>query len=195
MVDDIQVKIIILGNTNVGKSCILNRYLTGVFSESQDNTIGAKFMTKRLVVQGKTLKYNIWDTAGQERYQSFSKMYCRDARAVILVYDLTEPSSLPGMINWYKMMSEDTLPDDCLLFIVGNKCDTGKFDQELEASVQDFASGLRADHFLISAKTGEGIEEIFMQIAVKYLKKTKAEKASIVIDKDKHKVPKKSKCC
>lgn len=197
MEDDIPVKIIILGEANVGKSCILQRYLTGEYTESQANTVGAKFLSKRVQHQNKNLKLNIWDTAGQERYQSFSKMYCRDAKAVILVYDLANPESIEGMMRWYKIMSQETLPSDTLLFVAGSKSDIGSYTQEIRQKIEDFCLETRSEHFLVSAKEGDGIEELFMKIVSKFCKSIFVAKQSIVLTNSSHiqKKVKKSRFC
>lgn len=183
---DIQVKIVILGNANVGKSCMLHRYLTGAYSETHENTVGAKFLGKRIKCQGKYLKLNIWDTAGQERYQSFSKMYCRDAKAVILVYDVSDPETIEGMKNWYKIMSHDTLPRDSLLFIAGNKCDLSQPSENAKNQIISFSNDIRAEYFEVSAKTGEGINELFIRISNRFLEMQSPSKKSIVLNSNHH---------
>ncbi|OMJ88796.1 hypothetical protein SteCoe_9180 [Stentor coeruleus] len=187
MKTDIQVKIVILGNANVGKSCILQRYLTGAYSESHENTIGAKFLGKRVKCQGKYLKLNIWDTAGQERYQSFSKMYCRDAKAIILVYDISDSETIEGMKNWYMIMSHDTLPRDSLLFIAGNKCDLSYPSDYAKNQVINFSKEIKAEYFEVSAKTGVGINELFIRISNRFLEMQCPVKKSIVLNYDDHK--------
>jgi Ras-related protein Rab-5C len=178
---DIQVKIIILGEANVGKSCLLQRYLTGEYIESQENTVGAKFLSKKVKYYNKQVKLNIWDTAGQERYQSFSKMYCRDAKAVILVYDLANPESIEGMKRWYNIMNQETLPTDCLVFVAGSKSDIADPSEAVQDEIENFCLENRAENFLVSAKTGSGIEELFGKIVEKYCKTITAAKQSIVL--------------
>lgn len=193
MDDGIPVKIIILGEANVGKSCLLQRYLTGEYVESQANTVGAKFLSKRVKHQNKTLKLNIWDTAGQERYQSFSKMYCRDAKAVILVYDLSVPESIDGMMRWYNIMTQETLPTDTLLFVAGSKSDIGNYTEEIKMKIEDFCLETRSEHFLVSAKEGDGIEELFDKIVSKFCKSIFVAKQSIILGASSHDTKKKKK--
>ena len=181
MENDIPVKVIILGEANVGKSCLLQRYLTGVYTEAQENTVGAKFQSKRVKFLNKYIKLNIWDTAGQERYQSFSKMYCRDAKAVILVYDLSNSSSIEGMKRWFHIMNQETLPPDCLVFVAGSKADIGEIDEEAKDDVDNFCLETRAEHFLVSAKEGTGIDELFNKIVDKFCGTANLAKQSIVL--------------
>ena len=193
---EVQVKVVILGSPDVGKSSILRRYITGVCNESIENTIGAQFMGKIVEVDEKTVKLNIWDTAGQERYQSFSKLYCRDAGAVILVYDVSEHESFEGMKHWYDI-SKEVLPEESLLFVVGNKCDKLSEGMEFENEVLEYSDGIRADHFLVSAKSGLRIDEVFMHISRKYIENMTFKKRSSVFlgRQSKEKVTKKKKFC
>lgn len=196
---DPQAKLVILGNPDVGKSSILQRYVSGAYTEARENTVGAKFMGKRVSYQGKHLKLNIWDTAGQERYQSFSKIYCRDAQVVILVYDHSSPDSLVGMKNWYEAMKHEVLPPDAIFFIAGNKCDRNKFSEELDLQVKEFGDTINAEFFNVSAKTGEGIGELFSRIIIRLIEKNRnLNKKSVILDSRKHtksKEKKKHKWC
>ena len=196
MEGDPQVKVVILGNPDVGKSSILQRYLTGAYSEDSTSTLGAKFMGKRVCYKGKFLKLNIWDTAGQERYESFSKIYCRNARAVLLVYDHSCPESLLGMEKWYQIMSTEVFPGDALIFVVGNKVDKDRFTSALDSQVKAFGDSILAEFFNVSAKTGEGIEELFMRITAKIMDKAtkaKANRSSVVLDHVQHEKKKQKK--
>jgi len=90
MKSGIKCKIVLLGDTGVGKSCLTIRFIRNKYFEFQEPTIGAAFLAKNIVCQGKKLKLEIWDTAGQERYRSLAPMYYRGARAAIVVYDITK---------------------------------------------------------------------------------------------------------
>jgi small GTP-binding protein len=189
------VKIVILGDSNVGKSSILHRYMTGVYLESP-NTVGARFVGKKVSYEGHSIKLNIWDTAGQERYKSFSKIYCRDAAAVILVYDINDPGSFEGMKKWYELMSENTLPSNTIAFIAANKCDLTILDQTVETTGKDYADYISAEHFCVSAKEGTNVQEMFDRLAERCFYKLLSEKRnSIVLEKNASIRKKKSKCC
>lgn len=177
---DVQLKIVILGNPDVGKSSILRRYVTGECSESTENTIGAKFMAKVININNKLVRMNIWDTAGQERYQSFSKLYCRDAGALILVYDVMDIESFEGMKKWYEVMAVEVLPLNTLLFVVGNKFDQLQTDHPFIYEVQEYTDWIKAEHFQVSAKSGLGINELFTKISAKYLENTTFNKRSSI---------------
>lgn len=185
MDSEIQAKIIILGSANVGKSCILHRYQTGLYSEIQKNTVGAQLLTKHIQYKDKHIKLNIWDTAGQERYQSFSKMYCRDAKAAILVYDISDPDSFEGMKSWHTVVSEDSLPLSTFIFVAGNKCDMAENSAGFQEQVKDYCESINAEHFLVSAKSGNGVEQLFNRIIDKISMIRNPKKNSMILDKNK----------
>jgi len=89
-----EVKVVLLGDTGVGKSSLVLRFVTNNFKPYSESTIGASFMSKMIMVQGKPIKYQIWDTAGQEKYHSLAPMYYRGAAAAIIVYDITRAVSV-----------------------------------------------------------------------------------------------------
>lgn len=195
---DIQVKVVLLGNPAVGKSSILKRFVLGDCSLDSENTVGAKFMGKLLTIEESTVKLNIWDTAGQERYQSFSKLYCRDAGAVILVYDVSDPESFQGMKNWYEVMSKEILPTTSSIFIAGNKTDTIAWSCSFKQDVVAYADEISAQECEVSAKTGAGIDDLFMNIAKNALtKKVAPRRASVYLTREVTKQVDKQnkKCC
>mmetsp|Transcript_34728 Transcript_34728/g.87317 ORF Transcript_34728/g.87317 Transcript_34728/m.87317 type:complete len:112 (-) Transcript_34728:598-933(-) len=99
-------KVVIIGDTCVGKTCIARRFVSGQCEMQTGSTIGASFLTKRLYVDDVKMKLQIWDTAGQERFRSMVPMYYRGASAALLVYDVTEPESFESIKDWAKGMFE-----------------------------------------------------------------------------------------
>lgn len=193
---EMQVKIVILGSPDVGKSSILRRFILGDSSLDAPNTVGATFMSKIVEFNNRALKLNIWDTAGQERYQSFSKLYCRDAGAAILVYDLSDPESFNGMKKWYDIMSKDILPESALLFIVGNKKDLLEGELNIEEEVKEYCEEIRAQCFKVSAKTGEGVSELFVEIGREHIDKhKKVNKTSVLLSRNPVPVKKNKRFC
>lgn len=95
-------KLVLLGDTAVGKSCLVVRFVRDEFFEFQEPTIGAAFLTQTVALDDATVKFEIWDTAGQERYRSLAPMYYRGAAAAIIVYDITNPDSFAGAKSWVK---------------------------------------------------------------------------------------------
>jgi small GTP-binding protein len=98
-------KVIVIGNSNVGKTCLILRYTQDMFRESFLPTIGVDFRSKALIKDGKRYKLQLWDTAGQERYNSLRRGYYRGAKGVIIVYDITDQTSFENVTRW----SEDVI--------------------------------------------------------------------------------------
>ncbi|KDN38263.1 hypothetical protein K437DRAFT_216113, partial [Tilletiaria anomala UBC 951] len=116
-------KVVILGSQGVGKTSIVHRYTTGQFSAaSMPSTIGASFLTKRLIVSGTKIRLQIWDTAGQERFRSMAPMYYRGSHAAIIVYDITNRKSLVDLRSWIEELRKN-MGDDLTIHIVGAKND------------------------------------------------------------------------
>ncbi|KAF0699261.1 Aste57867_10161 [Aphanomyces stellatus] len=117
-----EVKVVLLGDTGVGKSSLVLRFVTNNFRPYSESTIGASFMSKMLLVGDQAIKYQIWDTAGQEKYHSLAPMYYRGAAAAIVVYDITRKQSLVTLKNWVKELKQ-LGPDNIVIAIAGNKSD------------------------------------------------------------------------
>ena len=128
-----QFKLVLLGDTSVGKSSIVIRFVKGQFSEYQESTIGAAFLTQTVPVQDCTVKFEIWDTAGQERYHSLAPMYYRGAAAAIVVYDITSLESFQRAKSWVKELQMQGSPD-VVIALAGNKIDR-EDDREVSAEV------------------------------------------------------------
>lgn len=121
----ISKKVVLLGNTAVGKTSIFNRVISQSYTEDGVSNTSAYFRSKIFTVEGydQELKMNLWDTAGQERYFSLTKMYVQDAVCVVLVYDTTYADSLEGVRQWYQLVQEHLDMSRTIIALVGNKCD------------------------------------------------------------------------
>jgi small GTP-binding protein len=162
----------LLGDTSVGKSSIVIRFVKGQFSEYQESTIGAAFLTQTVPVNDYTVKFEIWDTAGQERYHSLAPMYYRGAPAAIIVYDITSRESFQRAEQWVKELQRQGNPD-VVIALAGNKIDR---DEEREVSADEAKSYADHNNLLFmetSAKTNVNIREIFLAIAKKLPKEEK----------------------
>jgi len=165
----IEAKIVLLGDTGVGKTSIALRFTQDTFQTRTTPTIGASFLMKNLVIDEKKIKLQIWDTAGQERFKSLAPMYYRGASAALLIYDVTSPSSFNKVKDWVNELRIN-VPEDIIMVIVGNKID--KLSDRVknrtlkpEVGGQDYARSVGASFIETSAKTKEGIEEVFRDIA------------------------------
>jgi small GTP-binding protein len=162
----VQVKVVLLGDSGVGKSSIVLRFVADNFKSDAEATIGASYMGKILQFNEKMIKFNIWDTAGQERYHSLAKMYYRDANAAIMVYDITKKGSFEGLKRWHKELTEFG-PKDIAIIIAGNKEDLVETEAVSPEEAQGFAKSIGALYKKTSAKTNYGVEQIFRELASK----------------------------
>ena len=164
-------KIVLLGESGVGKTCIISRYINQVFEGNTISTNGASYAAKTLHFDDydKSLKVEIWDTAGQEQYRSLTKIFYKDATAPILVYDITRKKSFDEIKNyWYKQLL-DCAPSDIVVGLAGNKADLFDREQVSEEEAKEFAKEIKAIFRLTSAMTASGIDELFSAVGKKIL--------------------------
>lgn len=166
-----QFKLVLLGESAVGKSSIVHRFVKNTFDDMRESTIGAAFLTQSITLPeiNTTVKFEIWDTAGQERYKSLAPMYYRNANAALCVYDITSRASFSKAQDWIKELKKQA-PDGIVIALVGNKADLPEREVE-ETEVADYIDQLNAESEgktilkECSAKTGDGVLEIFNEIA------------------------------
>lgn len=166
-------KIIIVGNSGVGKTSILTRYTDDVFTESFISTIGVDFRFKTIPIENKytnkieTIKLQIWDTAGQERFKNITSAYYRNADGLVIVYDITDKKSFSNITNWIseaKSYMENTIP----IIIIGNKSDREDRQVSYE-ELEEFSKKYNFLYLETSAREENNIELIFMKMAVSCL--------------------------
>ena len=159
-------KLILIGNSGVGKSSILNRYMNKTFEESYKCTIGVDFLMKSIEINGKTVKLQLWDTAGQEKYKSMVASYYRGANVALVVFDITNHESfdsLPGWIeNYYK-----NGPEQKNIILIGNKKDMIEERQVTQEEAELFSQTNNMIYFETSAKDGDNIDYVFTYAAEK----------------------------
>ena len=159
------LKVVLVGDTKVGKSCVLSRFVQGTFDRNMPATIGAAFLTKVITTSTGPVRLQLWDTAGQEKFRSLAPMYYRSSAVAIMVYDVTSKESLDSLDDWATEIS-DKAPHNIKFVVIGNKIDMA--DQRVISTDEgkNIAQQLGASLFgETSAKTGEGINEIFNKIA------------------------------
>jgi small GTP-binding protein len=164
----IQAKVTIIGNANVGKSSIVHRFINETHLDNSEPTIGANFLTKTLDFENFSIKLSIWDTAGQERYSSLASSYTRGSTCCLLVYDITNHDSFSSLSKWLSLIQENLDPD-CIVFALGNKEDLLSQEKVHLEEAKSFCNEHNLTHYRVSAKSGVGIEKVFMDICKKLM--------------------------
>ncbi|KAH0795596.1 small GTP-binding protein [Histomonas meleagridis] len=156
---DQSVKTIIVGDSGVGKTCILTRFVNDIFETETSSTLGVEFMSK--VVETKTHKIEIqlWDTAGQELFRAVTKAYYRGSIGAFIVFDITKRDTFINIERWYNDV-KCTARSDVICFLVGNKSDMESQREVKKEEALDLAEKLGIKYFETSAKTGQNIEEM-----------------------------------
>ena len=164
-------KVVLIGDSGVGKTCIISRFISNEFEKELDSTDGASYGTKELYLPKlkKKIILDIWDTAGQERYKSLTKFFYKDAQIIIMVYDITKKQTFENLKNqWYKEIQELS-EKNYILAIVGNKSDLYETEQISEKEAREFAESINAIFELTSAQNNSGIQQLFEDVGMKYL--------------------------
>ena len=162
-------KVTIIGDVAVGKSSIISKFVHNTFCDYITSTIGAAFVSKKIIINDKVIKLDMWDTAGQERYRSLTPMYYRDAAAIIIVYDITSMDTYINAKIWASEVNAAKTHENSFIVLIGNKSDNSanrKVDLE---EARTFANSNNFIHTEVSAKTGDGIKQLFNTIGEKLL--------------------------
>ncbi|KAH0792451.1 small GTP-binding protein [Histomonas meleagridis] len=163
MSDSKELKLVLIGNSYVGKTCVVKKATSGVFTEDTTATLGASYVSKLINVGNIEVRLQIWDTAGQERYRGMTPMYYRGAHIALIVYSITDRESFEGIDGWYESLRENT-DSDILIFLVGNKYDLEESREISTEEGQAKADSIRAHFYEVSAKTNYGIDDLFNDI-------------------------------
>ena len=187
-------KILLLGDTQVGKSSFLMRYIDNTFQESYLSTVGLDFKVKNVQLDdGNTYRVQIWDTAGQDRFHAITRNYFKNAHGIILIYDVTLIESFHNVKNWIKQIKEE-VTDKVSIILAGNKIDMEEKRKVSKEEGEKMAADYGLKFYECSAKTGENVEEAFKDIVTKTV-----ENFSKIDDKEatklKNKKGKKKGCC
>lgn len=162
--DTYTFKLVILGHYSVGKSSIVLNFIKNEFNPNEESTIGAAFLTKTVFIDGTAVKFEIWDTAGQERYYSLIPMYYRGANAALVVYDITSVESFERAKRWIEDLKTEK-PDNFMKVLIGNKVDLSEAAVITEEMGKQYAEQEGLLFYQTSAKTGEGIKDLFLELA------------------------------
>mmetsp|Transcript_26967 Transcript_26967/g.57347 ORF Transcript_26967/g.57347 Transcript_26967/m.57347 type:complete len:215 (-) Transcript_26967:355-999(-) len=174
---DYLFKLVLIGDSGVGKSCLLLRFADDAFTESYISTIGVDFRFRTVKMDKKTVKLQIWDTAGQERFRTITSAYYRGADGIIMVYDTTSSDSFDHVNDWLKEVNRYASEGTCKL-LVGNKCDRTSDRAVTAERAKEFADDLGVAFLETSAKTAKNVEEAFLTMAGELIKQREAKLAA-----------------
>jgi Ras-related protein Rab-1A len=157
-------KLLLIGDSGVGKSCLLLRFADDSYTESYISTIGVDFKIRTLNLDGKTIKLQIWDTAGQERFRTITSSYYRGAHGIIIVYDVTDMESFNNVKTWLSEIDKYA-SENVNKLLVGNKCDLVVKKTVDTHMAKEFADSLGIPFLETSAKNSTNVEEAFIKMA------------------------------
>jgi len=161
---DYSLKILLVGESGVGKSCLLLRYSDNTFSQSFISTIGVDFKMKKVTINDRTVKLQLWDTAGQERYRTIVASFYRGAQGILLTFDVTDINTFLKVKFWLGEIKKNA-PEGTCVVLVGNKCDMEDKRMVDAKEAKAFAEKNDLTYIETSAKSGQGVEQAFLALA------------------------------
>ena len=171
---DYLFKLLLIGDSGVGKSCLLLRFADDTYTESYISTIGVDFKIRTIELDGKTIKLQIWDTAGQERFRTITSSYYRGAHGIIVVYDVTDLESFNNVKQWLHEIDRYA-SENVNKLLVGNKCDLETRRAVSTDQAREFADSLGIEFLETSAKTATNVEKAFMTMAAQIKTRYKSQ--------------------
>ena len=165
---DLKIRLMLIGDSNVGKTSIIKRYCNNQFSPSYISTVGIDFETKYLRLNGKIINLQIWDTAGQERYKVLAKNYYKNSDGFIIVYDITDKKSFNNVANWITQI-KDSASENVKCVLLGNKCDLEELRQVDINQGKDLANNYHLKFYETSAQKGNNIQKVFNDLVKGFL--------------------------
>ena len=196
---NVTFKILTIGESGVGKTCILRRFVENKFLKNHLATIGIDFKTKTLTINNQEIKLKIWDTAGQERFRNITTQYYKGADGIVLVYDVTDEASYDKIRDWMEQILSNTQQEEIGLVLMGNKCDMEPRNVTEEMG-KKMAEELKIDYYETSALNGQGIKEAFEGLTRDIMKKKAVGEGNndgggVALNGKKKKNKKDSDCC
>ena len=172
--EEIKMKILLIGESKVGKTCLINSYVIRSFNINQLSTVGLDFRTKKLDIQGKQIILNIYDTAGQERFRNLATGYMKSADGFLVCFDLTSESTLENVTNWINSI-KNTARKNASMLIIGNKSDLNEDREVTTEQGKQFAAKNGIDYLETSSKMHIGVDETFETLVKKILEQREIE--------------------
>eukprot|EP01103_Thecamoeba_quadrilineata_P010317 TRINITY_DN218_c0_g1_i1.p1 TRINITY_DN218_c0_g1~~TRINITY_DN218_c0_g1_i1.p1 ORF type:complete len:208 (-),score=33.93 TRINITY_DN218_c0_g1_i1:135-728(-) len=167
---DLLYKVLLIGDSGVGKSCLLLRFVDDTFTDGYISTIGVDFKIKTIKHDGKVIKLQIWDTAGQERFRTITSSYYRGAHGIIVVFDLTEPQTFDHVQLWIKEIDRYS-SNTVTKLLIGNKCDQAKAVEP--ESINRYVEEIKIPYVEASAKQAINVSQAFETMTKEIYEKLK----------------------
>lgn len=175
-----QFRIIMLGDSTVGKSSLLKRYAEGVFLETMNQTVGVDFYVHFMEIKPDVrIKLQFWDTAGQERFRSVTRSYYRNSAGGVLVFDLTNRASFESIRKWHQEVLDTVKPHHIVFVLIGHKSDLVAERKVEQKEAEKLASSLEATYIETSAKTNSNVEKAFQTLTLAIYEALKSGKISL----------------
>ena len=191
----IKIKAILVGESQTGKTCILNKLVSNIFIENPGSTNVAENLEKEFTVEGKTITLDIWDTAGQEKFRSLNKIFFKEAEIAFLVYDITKKETFDELKGFWVEQVRTFSSENVLFAVVGNKADLYTKEEVNENMGQEFADQINGVFAQTSAKHGTGINDLFQTVVEKKIESNPDLKNKLLGVKLEAPVKPKGECC
>ena len=203
--EELKYKLIVIGDENVGKTSIINRFKSNQFTGDYEPTVGLDFQSIPLLIDNQNVTLLLYDTAGQEKFRSLIPLYTKEANIILLIYDTTNSESFSNIEKWYDCLSNIN-KEEAIFVLVGNKIDLVEQRKITEEEGKLYADGHNYMFQEVSALTGDGIQELFLNKLISQIRTQLLYKGKYVVDQEeeklkfnlqgnKEKVKKNKKCC
>ena len=161
--NEIDLKILLVGDTSVGKTSILSKYIDDIFEENQISTVGVEYKVKSLIINGRKINLRIWDSSGQERFRSITQSFFRNAEGILYIFDLTEKKTFEGVKQW--LIDSESYNLNIKKILVGNKVDLVEKRKVEKEIIDNFVKKIQLKYYEMSAKDGTNIDNVFRELA------------------------------
>ena len=196
-------QILLIGDSLVGKTCLIQRYANGIFKEDYISTVGLDYYTKQEMINNLNVSVKLWDTVGQERFKALTISFFRNAEGVVIAYDVTNSESFDNLKFWISSIKTNLFEKNIFIpiIIIGNKIDLEDMRDISKDVASAFAKENNFKYFETSAKTGEGVDEAFRDLVNQILansdknEEATIERKSVKIEEKKTEKQKKKGCC
>ena len=177
---EMMVKVIIIGDSSVGKTNIMSKYLKNIFNEDSKATVGVEFGSKLFNIEGHNIKAQIWDTAGQEKYKAITGAYYKGSKGAFVVYDITRKDTFDSIDRWINDL-KSTADPKITIILIWNKCDLEHRREILKAQGEEKAKSFGCAFLETSALSGDNLDNAFQMMISEIFKKFKNE---TIVDDD-----------